>query len=161
MSSKVNIMILVAAFIFSNCSSDGDENQNRTVNDPFVGQWYYGLEVYKLDNGNDFNYPIENCQDEGYLVFNSDGTALNYDSNEDTNGNCIIELSDNIQDFSWENIGNGQYRLSSTEVNGTQSTSVKSVVFVDQNTMYWVDEFPDGYTVEGQECSERWSYFHK
>ena len=150
-------LILVILLTFS-CSSSDDSNP---TDDPFVGKWFFGPEVYKLDNGQDYTYPLEECQDQGFYRFNSNGTAEIHVSFEDANGECVIMLSDNIETFTWEKQGNNQYHLFSIEIDGTESSRTETVIFINDNNMYWKDTFSNGIQINGQLCYERWSYFYK
>ena len=149
-----NTIYLLLLIIISGCSSNNDDNDNNpTTVDPFTGQWYFGPEVYKLDNGEDYIFPLNNCQDEGWFIFNSNGTGELFDSQEDINGDCIIEQFPG--GFEWEKLDNSQYRFVG------YSNDIIDVVFVSENEMYWRDTFGEGFEIDGIPYSERWSYFHK
>ncbi len=142
-------LILVILLTFS-CSSSDDSNPTE---DPFVGKWFFGPEVYKLDNGQDYTFPLQECQDQGWFIFNANGSGQLFDSQVNPNGGCMIVQYD--ENFGWEKLSNGQYRFIG------YSDDTLEVVFENDNVMYWRDTFGDGFQIDGVPYHERWSYFYK
>lgn len=151
---------LFLVFLLLACSSSNDDpvQQPTNNNDQFIGKWYFGNLVYKLNDGSDYVEPISFCESQSYYRFNADGTAeiLSY---IETGSGCEQEAP-NLQSFTWSKINDHTYRLKSTENDGTQSSRDVTVYFESNNTMYWVDVF-DGITEQAEEFHERWSYFNR
>lgn len=147
-----HLFYIAFALMFITCSSNDDGNANNSE-DPFVGKWFFGPEVYKLDNGQDYTFPLGECQDQGWFIFNSNGTGELFDSEENPEGGCVIVPPNGS--FQWEKLSENQYRFI-----GFSNETIE-VIFENENTMYWKDTFGDGFEIEGEPYSERWSYFYK
>jgi len=116
---------LLAIFSLNACSSD--DSTDSSSNDPILGIWGNFKDTY-IDNGVEV---IDEAYDPYYEVatFNADGTA----SSE-------INQSGFPIDATWENVGNGRYRI---EVLGFTETF--SIEFICDGNIMKMDEDGDGY----------------
>ena len=109
------------------CSND-DSSNNGSSNDLILGTWGNYKDTYFDNNGNEV---IDEAFDPYYEVatFYADGTAT-----------TEINQSGSPLDATWENIGNGHYRISI--LGFTETFPIEFIC--DGNIMRW-DEDGDGY----------------
>jgi len=122
------VLILTSPILFNSCSDDDDDK------DPIVGQW----EIYKM-TGNGIPLPIEDdCDFEGVLDFNSDGTFTVEDYEENNSGQCVL---DETNVGSWINEGNSIYKI-------TVDGESELIELTFENDTFSIIETEDNITIE-------------
>lgn len=150
------ILIIVVVFLSAITLSCNSDDNNSTLNDPFIGKWHFSDTVYILTDQSEYVENVSSCEFQSYYRFNSNGTAEIISFYE--NGKSCIKEEENISSFIWEKINDSNYRLESIEFDGTESNRIINVVFETPNIMYWFEKF-NGITIDGDEYIERRSYF--
>lgn len=114
---KKLLLLLFVCIVTTSCSSD----ENSSSTDPIVGTW--GLFSLVGPEASD-------CQKMSTVTFNVDGTANSTTYYENPNNNNACEtVGDTPDSGTWENMGNGVYRIISSN-NTTQSWEIS---FTDNN----------------------------
>ena len=96
---KLNLLlVIIIGIIFSSCSSDSD---NITNQDVIVWEWKQ-VKTIKIDiDGIETFEDLTQCEQQGRLTLNSDGTLDFLRYFEDDNNNCIED--DSFVNGSWNN----------------------------------------------------------
>lgn len=144
--------------ILTACSSNDDSTTEEKSTEAFIGKWLFGDTVYILKDGGEFVENVSSCEAQSFYRFNTNGSA-EITSFIDTGSGCEKE-PENLMSFSWQKLSDSSYRLDSTENDGTKSTRNETVIFESNSRMYWQDKF-NGVTLNGEEFTERRSYFTK
>jgi len=94
------LLLSVVVLTFTSCNSDDD---SALQEDSFVGIWTNSKILF---NSNE--QPIDDCDRQSTFSIKSDGTFTESAYHSDTGGSCVFEFE---EPGTWENLGNGIYRL--------------------------------------------------
>ncbi|MDC6387535.1 hypothetical protein PP182_02495 [Maribacter sp. PR1] len=126
--SLIYLFVTVLTFSLSSCSNDSDDDSMEEATELIIGEWLFASQNdYRC--GTDEVVTDRPASDNEYdqtLVFNSDMTYLRYRDGE------LVDFEDQMG--TWENIGDGFYRLNYT-VEGEPDSYSLEVEFIGNNTM--------------------------
>ena len=147
---KLNLLlgILIGLSILS-CSSDDDENSQDTL----IGIWKPIKFVELYQNAGEVTYEDLGCYEQSRFTFSSNSSFNQQLFEENNNGDCIEDNSDNFISGTWEKISDNQYNIQitlfneDTQQNETFIGEQDEITFPDQNTM--IIKFIDGEEING------------
>lgn len=140
MKTKTLLITLLSVLALSSCSNDNNENsltENPQTQSTLANKWY--LNTWKYNNA---SQTLNNCDKQGYIQFNSNGTFERKDY-QFVSGNCLLEGNDN---------GTYVYSSSNHKItlsfmdpnNGAQTENLNNVELSNSKLIYTWDEDGNG-----------------
>lgn len=120
---KLILLLSVITLSFNSCDSDDDSSSQ----DPIVGTWNLNQSFE-----NDEEYELDNCDKEGALTFNSNGTYSSISYYTDSDDTCSVDYEST---GTWENNENGVYTFIDDESDAEQTLTIT----FSGNTFYYTD----------------------
>lgn len=116
---KLILFLFISVFTIS-CSSDNNVDDTSQTTDPIIGTWG----VFSLAGTE-----ASDCEKRSTIIFKSDRTAnaTTYQENPNNNNNCET-VGATPENATWENMGNGVYKI----VN-SNTTLTWNISFTDNN----------------------------
>lgn len=152
---KKIILLLPFLFLLS-CSSD-DSNSNLSQ-DPIVGKWYWGDEVYVLEDESEVTIDNGSCMVLSSTEFTSEGNINQISYYENSSNDCVLETV-TLEYGYWEKLSNGNYKLTSKYPNESEEISIEEIEFTSNSQFRYV-EYNSG-TYDGQNIDIEYEYRNK
>ena len=152
------IFLSLATLAIFSCSSDNNSDNAQSSTDKIIGKWFWGKEVYILEDNSEYEFPANSCTLMTSTEFKADGTVKQIDYYENGSGGCDLETE--ILEYGYQTkLSENTYKIVSKYPNEAEETQIETIEFTNENQFRYVSHNSGIYN--GQNIATEYEYRNK